>query len=346
MRAVQIAEFGGPEVLELVDLPPPEPRDGELLVEVSRSGINFADTHTRENSYVAKFELPLVPGGEVAGTVDGRRVVSMLMGQGGYAELAAAPGATTFDVPDGLSDEAALALLIQGLTAWHLYRTSARIRPGESVVVHAAAGGVGNLAVQLAKPMGAGRVIATASSEEKRRMALELGADAAVDIGADDLHGALLEANDGRKVDVVLEMAGGERVRRLAAGPGAVRAARGLRRREPRAAGGAQRLPDVQVEVGGRLLPGPLHRPARADGGAAGRPLRARRTRRARPAGGHRLSALGRAHAPTRSWRPAGPPASSRWTRRPSRRWRTSTLRLRVRRSRLPALSMARTRIT
>ena len=210
MRAVQIAEFGGPEVLELVDLPPPEPRDGELLVEVSRSGINFADTHTRENSYVAKFELPLVPGGEVAGTVEGRRVVSMLMGQGGYAELAAAPGATTFDVPDGLSDEAALALLIQGLTAWHLYRTSARIRPGESVVVHAAAGGVGNLAVQLAKPMGAGRVIATASSEEKRRMALELGADAAVDIGADDLHGALLEANDGRKVDVVLEMAGGD----------------------------------------------------------------------------------------------------------------------------------------
>ena len=209
MRAVQIAEFGGPEVLQLVDLPVPEPREGELLVEVSRSGINFADTHTRENSYVAKFELPLVPGGEVAGRADGRRVVSMLMGQGGYAEYAAAPETTTFDVPDGLSDEAALALLIQGLTAWHLYRTSARVRPGESVVVHAAAGGVGSLAVQLGRPMGAGRVIATASSEEKRALALELGADAAVDTGADDLHAALLEANDGRKVDVVFEMAGG-----------------------------------------------------------------------------------------------------------------------------------------
>jgi NADPH:quinone reductase len=209
MRAVQITEFGGPEVLEVVDLPAPEPRDGELLVDVSRSGINFADTHTRENSYVAKFELPLVPGGEVAGTADGRRVVSMLMGQGGYAEYAAAPAATTFDIPDGLSDEAALALLIQGLTAWHLYRTSAGIRPGESVVVHAAAGGVGSLAVQLAKPMGAGRVIATASSEEKRQAALELGADAAVDSNAEDLHAALLEANEGRKVDVVLEMAGG-----------------------------------------------------------------------------------------------------------------------------------------
>jgi NADPH:quinone reductase len=209
MRAVQISEFGGPDVLDLVDLPVPEPADGQLLVEVARSGINFADTHTREDSYVAKFELPLVPGGEVAGTVDGRRVVSMLMGQGGYAEYSVAPAATTFDIPDGLSDEAALALLIQGLTAWHLYRTSAGIRQGESVVVHAAAGGVGNLAVQLGKPMGAGRVIATASSEEKRRLALELGADAAVDSGSEDLHGALLEANGGNKVDVVFEMAGG-----------------------------------------------------------------------------------------------------------------------------------------
>src|SRR5918992_5338520 len=112
MRAVQIAEFGGPEVLQIVDLETPSPGDEEVLVEVSRSGINFADTHTRENSYVARFELPLVPGGEVAGRVDGRRVVAMLMGQGGYAEHAAAPASTTFDIPDGLSDEAALALLI------------------------------------------------------------------------------------------------------------------------------------------------------------------------------------------------------------------------------------------
>jgi NADPH2:quinone reductase len=209
MRAVQIAEFGGPEVLELVDLPRPEPRDGELLVEVARAGVNFADTHTRENTYVAKYELPLVPGGEVAGTVDGRRVVAMLAGTGGYAEYAAAPAATTFDIPDGLSDEAALALLIQGLTAWHLYRTSAQLRPRESVVVHAAAGGVGSLALQLAKPMGAGRVIATASSEEKRALALELGADAAVDVNADELRDALVEANEGRRVDVVFEMAGG-----------------------------------------------------------------------------------------------------------------------------------------
>jgi NADPH2:quinone reductase len=209
VRAVQISDFGGPEVLEVVDLAVPEPGDDEVLVDVSRAGINFADTHTRENSYVMRYGLPLVPGGEVAGTVDGRRVVAMMPGTGGYAEYAVAPEATTFPIPDGLDDGAALALLIQGLTAWHLYRTSTRIQPGDSVVVHAAAGGVGSLAVQLAKPFGAGRVIATASSEEKRRLALELGADAAVDVNADDLHDALLEANGGRKVDVVLEMAGG-----------------------------------------------------------------------------------------------------------------------------------------
>jgi NADPH:quinone reductase len=216
VRAIQIQEFGGTDVLELVDLPEPEPADGEVLIRVSRAGINFADTHQRENSYLARFELPLVPGGEVAGTVarpaggleEGQRVVAILR-SGGYAEYAVAPAETTFPIPDGLDDGAALALVIQGLTAWHLLRTVARVREGESVVVISAAGGVGSLATQLAKPFGAGRVIATASSEEKRRLALELGADAAVDPGVEDLAGALREANGGAKVDVVLEMAGG-----------------------------------------------------------------------------------------------------------------------------------------
>jgi NADPH2:quinone reductase len=187
----------------------------------------------------------------------------MLPRQGGYAEYAAAPAATTFDIPDGLGDEAALALLIQGLTAWHLYRTSAGLRPGESVVVHSAAGGVGNLAVQLGKPMGAGRVIATASSEEKRQKALELGADAAVDSGAEDLHAALLEANEGRKVDVVFEMAGGAVfLRRVPAGAGAVRAPRDLRDRHPRAERDPLGISDGALEVGRRLLPGALRRAA------------------------------------------------------------------------------------
>jgi NADPH:quinone reductase len=210
VRAVQIERFGGPEVLEVVDLERPEPGDGQVLIEVSRAGLNFADTHQRENSYLRRFELPLVLGGEVAGTTeDGRRVVAILAGTGGYAEYAVAPELTTFPIPDGIEDGAALALLIQGITAWHLHRTSACLQKGESVVVHAAAGGVGGLAVQLAREWGAGRVIATASSEQKRDRALELGADVAVDVNAEDLNAALREANGGRKVDVVLEMAGG-----------------------------------------------------------------------------------------------------------------------------------------
>ena len=209
MRAVQIEEFGGPDVLQVVDLPTPEPSDGEVLVEVSRAGINFADTHQRENTYLARYEVPLVLGGEVAGTTpDGSRVVALLR-SGGYAEYAVAPEPTVFRIPDGVDDGTALALIIQGLTAWHLYRTSARLQPGESVVVISGAGGVGSLAVQLAKPFGAGRVIATASTEEKRAKTLELGADAAVDPAREDLKEALIEANEGRPVDVVLEMSGG-----------------------------------------------------------------------------------------------------------------------------------------
>jgi NADPH2:quinone reductase len=217
MRAIRISEWGGPEVLELAeDAPAPEPGEHELLVRVTRAGINFADTHARENSYLARYELPLIPGAEVAGVVErdahgfsaGQRVVA-LVGTGGYAEYVAAPAATTFAVPEGIDDATALALLLQGLTAWHLYRTSAHLQPGESVVVHAAAGGVGTLAVQLGKPLGAGRVIATASTEAKRDLALELGADAAVDVTREDLTEALVEANLGERVDVVLEMAGG-----------------------------------------------------------------------------------------------------------------------------------------
>jgi NADPH2:quinone reductase len=211
MRAIQVSEFGGPEVLRLVDIPAPEPRDGEVLIRVARAGINYADTHQRRNEYLAAAELPLIPGAEVAGVREdtGERVVAMC-GTGGYAEYASAPAALTVPVPDGVDDGTALALVLQGLTAWHLYRTSARVQDGESVVVHAAAGGVGSLAVQLGRSMGAGRVIATASTEEKRALALELGADVAVDAAPEGLADRLVEANGGGRVDVVFEMAGGE----------------------------------------------------------------------------------------------------------------------------------------
>jgi NADPH2:quinone reductase len=210
MRAIRVTHWGGPEVLELVeDLPMPEPKAGEVLVRVNRAGINYADTHATANDYLAPQHLPLTPGSEVAGvTDDGRRVLALLP-SGGYAEYVAVPEAAAFPIPDGVSDEQALALLVQGLTAWHLYRTSAKLVEGESVVVHAAAGGVGSLAVQLGKAFGAGRVIATASTEEKRQLALELGADVAVDVTLPDLARALREANGIHAVDVVLEMAGG-----------------------------------------------------------------------------------------------------------------------------------------
>src|SRR5271165_4782773 len=211
MRAIQMTEFGGPEVLQVADLPEPEPAPDEVLIRVSRSGLNFADTHTRTNTYVQRATLPLVPGGEVAGVrVDtGERVVA-LMSSGGYAEYAAAPSAQVFAVPDGLDDGVALAMIIQGTTAWHLYRTAGRVAQGESVVVHSGAGGVGSLAVQLGHQLGAGRIIATASSAEKRAMALELGADVAIDAGPDALTERLIDANEGRPLDVVFEMSGGE----------------------------------------------------------------------------------------------------------------------------------------
>jgi NADPH2:quinone reductase len=216
VRAIQIEEFGGPEVLKLVELPLPEPSDGELLVRVTRCGVNFSDTHQRENVYLAKYGLPLIPGGEVAGVVErgsggfeeGQRVLA-LTGEGGYADYVAAAPAATFAIPDGVDDDVAISLLVQGLTAWHLYRTCARLQPGDSVVITGASGGVGNLAVQLGRALEAGRVIALASSEDKRERALSLGADAALDPAVDDLAAAIEQANGGRKVDIVLEAAGG-----------------------------------------------------------------------------------------------------------------------------------------
>src|SRR4051794_21772380 len=211
MRAIQIEEFGGPEVLKLVELPTPEPKPGEVLIRVSTAGMNFADTHQRHDQYVAAQSLPMVPGAEVAGTREdtGERVVA-LTGHGGYAEFATAPEQHCWPIPEGVEDGTALGLLLQGLTAWHLYKTAGRVAPGESVVVHSAAGGLGSLAVQLAKPMGAGRLIATASTEERRALATQLGADAAIDGSPEGLTERLTEANEGRQVDVVFDVAGGE----------------------------------------------------------------------------------------------------------------------------------------
>lgn len=210
MRAVLIREFGGPEVLELAELDEPEAAPGEALIAVKLAGVNFADTHRRSGSYIGGATLPLIPGSEVVGvrTDTGERVVAYC-GSGGYAERVAVPLELAFPVPDGVDDLSALALLVQGCTAWHLYNTSAPLRAGETVVVHSALGGVGSLALQLAHQFGAGSVIATASNAEKLALARELGADAAILGHAEGLTERLLEANGGRPVDVIFDVAGG-----------------------------------------------------------------------------------------------------------------------------------------
>jgi NADPH:quinone reductase len=209
MRAIQLTEFGGPETLVVSEVPDPVPSAGQELFEVLAAGINYADTHQTEDSYLARQTLPMIPGGEVVVRGrDGRRLLGLLAG-GGYAEKVAADPRTLLPVPDGVSDADALTTLVQGATAWHLLRTSVHLAEGETVVVHAGAGGVGTIAIQLAKRWGAKRVIATASSIEKRQLTLDLGADVAVDSTMPDLTAALREANGGKGVDVVLEMTGG-----------------------------------------------------------------------------------------------------------------------------------------
>ena len=209
MRGIQIDELGGPEKLVVHDLPEPVPAEGERVYDVLAAGVNYADTHQAEGSYLSKTTLPLIPGSEVVVRGDDGARLLGLSGTGGYAERIALNPARLIPIPEGVSDAAALSVIVQGATAWHLLRTCAHLAPGETVVVHAGAGGTGSIAIQLARRWGAGRIIATASSDDKRKLALDLGADVAVDSTADDLNAALREANGGRKVDVVLEMTGG-----------------------------------------------------------------------------------------------------------------------------------------
>jgi NADPH:quinone reductase len=209
MKAIQIQEFGGPEVLELVELDDPVAGEGQVVVDVARSGVNFADTHATRNDYLAEQTLPLIPGAEISGrTPDGRRVAA-LVGSGGYAEKVLVPESLLIPIPDEVDDDQAAGMLLQGLTAVALVQRCARIEPGETIVVEAAAGGTGTIAVQVAKRAGA-KVIGLASSAEKRALVEELGADATVDSHAEDLGEAIREANGGERVDAVLHMSGGD----------------------------------------------------------------------------------------------------------------------------------------
>ena len=209
MKAIQITEFGGPEVMQLVDLPDPVAGPDQVLINVSAIGLNFADTVQIRNQYVTQQKLPLIPGLEVVGTTsEGKRVLASIS-EGAYAQKVVAHKSAAMEIPEGVSDEAALAMLVQGTTAWHILKTFGHLVPGESVVVHAGAGGVGSVAIQLAKMWG-GRVIAVTSSDEKSALAKSLGADVTVDAKSGNLAQAMFDANNGKPVDLVLEMVGGK----------------------------------------------------------------------------------------------------------------------------------------
>ena len=211
MRAIVVEELGGPEVLQIKQVPRPVAGPDETLIQVQRAGINFSDIWRRGVGW-SQHPLPVIPGFEVAGrrVSDGVRVVGATpRGAGGYAEYAAMPNLLTLPIPDGVSDTAALATMIQGITAWGALVEAGRLRNGETVAVMAAAGGLGSLAVQLARLHGASRVIAVASSKEKRDLTLKLGADAAVDSNPESLARDIRSANGGEGVDILLESVGG-----------------------------------------------------------------------------------------------------------------------------------------
>jgi NADPH2:quinone reductase len=213
MKAILIKSFGGPSVLQLVDVATPAPGAREVLIRVGAAGVNFADTMQRSGVYPLPTLLPAVMGGEVAGTVAaiGEEVEHLRPGDrvaaftgGGYAEYALAPAGQVFTLPAGLDFPVATALLVQGLTAQRLVNSV----PFGSVLIHAAAGGVGSLAVQLARRKGA-RVIGLASGPEKRAWLEKLGADAVVDYTREQWTEKVLAATGGAGVDLVLETTGG-----------------------------------------------------------------------------------------------------------------------------------------
>jgi NADPH2:quinone reductase len=219
MRAVRVNETGGPEVMHLEELEEPGPKEGEVLVKVAAAGINYGDLAQRQGTYLTRTRTPMTPGFEFAGSVVavgpgvtspsiGTRVVAF--GDGAYAEYALAQAATAIPIPDALDFTHAAAFPVQGITAYQLLLESARLRAGESVLVHAAAGGVGTLAIQLAKLLGAGTVIGTASSASKLELVRRLGADAGINYGEENWVEQVKKETGGRGADVVLEMVGGE----------------------------------------------------------------------------------------------------------------------------------------
>jgi NADPH:quinone reductase len=205
MKAIQITEFGGPEVMKYIDLPEPKAGEHEVVLDVTSIGVNYSDTHKTENTYLMPQKLPLIPGIEVVGTHNGNRYLA-LASSGGYAQKVVAHKSTLFPIPDTVTDQQALCVLIQGTTAWHVLKTMGNIQKDQTVVIHAAAGGVGTIAIQLAKMWGA-KVIAVTSSEDKNNLVKSLGADIVIDAESKEIV-KLIRQSGG--ADLILEMVGGK----------------------------------------------------------------------------------------------------------------------------------------
>ena len=218
MKAIEVTKSGGPDVLQIVEKPRPEPGPGQILVEVKAAGINFADIMAREGMYPAAPPPPFVLGMEATGIVAavGEGVTNFKNGDraaaivptGGYAEYALADAATAAPVPDALGFPEATALLIQGLTAHGLLTRAVPEIKGKSVLISAAAGGVGSLAIQVAKLLGAGTVIGLASTDAKRAKVKELGADFAVDYTQEGWAEQVKAVTGGKGADIFLDASG------------------------------------------------------------------------------------------------------------------------------------------
>ena len=222
MKAALITRYGGSDALHLADLPDPSPQAGEAVVAVRVAGLNFAETLMRVGGYAINPDLPAVLGSEVSGVVEtvgpdvdaswiGRRVAAPIFASGrltgGYAEKVVLPASLLVTLPDNLSFEDAAALQVQGLTAAYLLKQVDV--GGRSVLVQAAAGGVGSLLVQLATQAGARKVIAAASTAKKRSLAVSLGADAAIDYTREDWPDAVRAETDGAGIDVIFDAGAG-----------------------------------------------------------------------------------------------------------------------------------------
>jgi NADPH2:quinone reductase len=218
MRAIRFHKLGGPDVLQLDEVPDPVPAPGEAVLRVHAAGVNWADTHFRKGTYFIKPQFPQIAGMEAAGEIValgegteglaiGDRV--MALGSDAYAEKMIVRPLYCYPIHRDLDYVRAAALPVQGITAHHVLSMCGRLQSGESVLVHAAAGGVGTLAIQLARSMGASRVIGTASGDEKRALVRELGADVAIDVRDPDWPEQVKTATARKGVDLILEMIGG-----------------------------------------------------------------------------------------------------------------------------------------